>query len=377
LKKPRILLAGHLAPPMGGIATFCQALLDSTLAGLVDLSFVQTSSRRRTLASSGRATGANIVEGLRDCGRFFRAVLAQRPDIVHICTAVGPSFLKNGLCVVFARAMACGVVLHPHCGFNRLYAGPLLWRWYCDRIFRLSSAVIVISREWSALRERLPGLAVHDMPNAIDIKPYQKIASRRSPADARRVQVLYLGHLGEVKGTGDLLEAFKIMEAGENPVDLDLVGDPLPGEDEAWLMAGAREISLSTKTVRMMPPVSGEDKLACFERADVFVFPSHYEGMPMAVLEAMAAGLPVVATAVGGIPDLIEDGVNGILVPPRAPRHLARALERLGRDASLRSRLGTRNAQISQNFHVDRYARRLAAIYDEVLGGGDRGPAGG
>ena len=363
MKKPRVLLAGHLAPPMGGIATFCQALLDSTLTDLVDLRFVQTSSRRRALASSGKATSLNIVEALRDWGRFFRACLVHRPDIAHICSAVGVSFLKNSLCVLFARVMARRVVLHPHCSFDRLYAGPPFWKWYCDRVFRLSSDVVVLSKEWLALRDRLPGMKIHYLPNAIDIRPYQRVVSRRTRADSRQVRLLYMGHLGEVKGTGDLLEAFKALAPGEYSFDLELVGDILPGEDEARFAAAAGEAAGPGKTVRLVPPVSGEDKLACFERADIFVFPSHYEGMPMAVLEAMAAGLPVVATAVGGIPELVEDGVNGVLVPPRAPKDLSLALDKLGRDLRLRSRMGGQNALESQVHHIDLYAEKLAAIY--------------
>ena len=367
MKKPRVLLAGHLAPPLGGIATFCQALLDSPLAGLVDLRFVQTSSRARFLSSSGKATGTNIVEALKDCGRFFRACAAERPAIAHICTAVGASFLKNGLCVVLARAMGCRVVLHPHCSFDRLYAGPRLWKWYCNRIFRLSSGVVVLSEEWFALRELVPGVKLHYLPNAIDIRPYREVASRRSRTEGQAIRLLYLGHLAEVKGTDDLLEAFKILDAGGKPVALDLVGDFLFEQDEARLAAAVGGASVPGKTVRLVPPVWGEDKLACFERADIFVFPSHYEGMPMAVLEAMAAGLPVVATAVGGIPELVSDGVNGVLTPPRAPRDLSRALEKLCRDASLRSRMGDLNLRLSQDHDIGAYALKLAAIYQGIL----------
>jgi glycosyltransferase involved in cell wall biosynthesis len=136
-------------------------------------------------------------------------------------------------------------------------------------------------------------------------------------------------------------------------------------------------MSSPVKTVRMMPPVSGDDKTACFERADVFVFPSHDEGMPMAVLEAMAAGLPVVATAVGGIPELLEDGENGMLVAPRAPKDLSRALERLCRDPRLRLRMGSRSARLAQDFDIDLYARRLSSIYNGVTGMGERGRADG
>jgi len=355
---------------VGGIATFCRALLDSTLVDLFELRFVQTSSRKRALSSSGKATGANILEALKDCARFARACAAHRPAIAHICTAVGISFLKNSFCVLFARGLRCRVVLHPHCSFDRLYAGSRLWKWYCRRVFRLSGCVVVLSREWSALRDLLPGVEIHHLPNAIDTRPYHRIASRRSSKSARDVRVLYLGHLGEVKGTDDLLEAFKILDPGENAIELDLVGDVLrPGDEERVAAAAAASFG-SGKSVRLIPPVSGEAKMACFERADIFVFPSHYEGMPMAILEALAAGLPIVATAVGGIPELVGDGENGILVPPREPKALAAAIERLCSDVELRARMGHRSLALSREYDIDRYAHRLAAIYEGIIGKG-------
>ena len=159
--KPRVLLAGHLPPPMGGIATYCQALLGSALADRVDLRFVQTSSQRRPFSTSGKATWKNLAEAFRDCGRFVGACLAHRPEAVHICTAPGLSFLKNSVCVMSARLLGIRVVLHPHCGFGKLYSGTAFWKWYCTRIFRLASAVLVLSREWFALRALLPRTSIH------------------------------------------------------------------------------------------------------------------------------------------------------------------------------------------------------------------------
>lgn len=352
---------------MGGIGTYCRTLLDSALADHVDLRFVQTSSQRRTLLASGHATAGNLLEALRDCGRFFRACLAHRPGIVHICTAPGLSFLKNGLFVILARLAGCRVLLHPHCGFAKLYGGSRYWQWFCARIFRLSSAVLVLSREWVGLETILPGVRVHYLPNAIDIRPYDEIAARRSPKGGRPVNLLYLGYLGTAKGTYDLLEAFRILDAGGSEVNLSLVGDFLSDLDRATLSEMIAGSAGPGKTWTLVPPVVGEVKLACFERADIFVFPSHNEGMPMAILEAMASGLPVAATAVGGIPDLILDGRNGFLTPSLAPQDLARSIERLCKDPVLRKDIGSQNRLASQNHDIGRYARKLLGIYAQVL----------
>lgn len=367
MNKPRVLLAGHLPPPLGGIATFCRDLLGSPLKDMVDLRFVQTSSQRRDLSASGKVSGSNLLEAARDCLRFARAVRADRPQIVHVCTSVGGSFLKNGLCALYARAKGSRIVLHPHCSFERLYAGPRLWRRFCDRVFRRAAAVIVLSDEWSGLVSRLPGARIHRLPNAIDTAPYRRIAARPPRADGAPVRILYLGHLAGVKGTDDLLSAFARLDPRGAAVGLDLVGDFQAAEDESRLRTAAVRDFGPGKTVRLVPPVAGEEKLACFARADLFVFPSHSEGMPMAILEALAAGLPVVATSVGGIPELVADGANGFLVPPRDPAALAEALARLCGDRALRVRMGAQSLERSKDHDIGTYAERLAGIYGQVL----------
>lgn len=365
--KPRVILAGHLPPMIGGIATFCQALLNSTLANRVDLRFVWTSPQGRPLSSSGKVTWENFVEAIRDCGRFFAACITHRPAIAHICTSYGLSFFKHSLCAIFARVLGCRVVLHPHCSFAMLYRGSSFWKWYSTQIFRLSNGIIALSEEWLALQVLLPEAQIYYLPNAIDIRPYQKIASRRSWTEQLQIQLLYLGYLGKAKGTYDLLDAFKMMDIGEYQVNLNLVGDFLTHQDKDRLAEMASFVTDDGKKCCMRPPVTGEGKLACFEEADIFVIPSHHEGMPMAILEAMASGLPVIATAVGGIPDLIANGVNGLLIPPQAPRDLSKAIENLCKDARLRSELGNRNILIAQAYHIEHYVQKLVGIYAQII----------
>ncbi len=368
-KKPRVLLAGHLPPPVGGIGTFCQALLASRLTDMVDLRFVLTSCQSRTLKDTGIATWQNFIEAIKDCGRFAGACLAHRPAVTHICTAPELSFLKHSFCAVFARLTGSRVVLHPHCSFARLYAGGPFWKWYCTRIFGLSSVVITLSNEWSLLQKLLPRTRVIYLPNAIDIRPYQELAAERSPDADRPLELLYLGYLGEKKGTFDLLAAFETMDAGQRKVVLNLVGEFLTIPDQRGLEEAVGRFAQAGKECRLWPPAFWKAKLARFEKADIFIYPSHDEGMPMAILEAMAAGLPVVAAAVGGIPDLIRDGVNGFLAPARSPRELGRALGTLCRDGRLRSEFGGRNLRLALDFDIENYARKLADIYAGAAAG--------
>jgi hypothetical protein len=108
--KPRILISGALPPPMGGVGTYYQTLLNSSLQHQVDMHFVQTSSQKRELSNTGKATLSNFSAAIKDCWRFTKAVLVGHPQLTHIGTAFGLSFVKNTYCAcincgngIFAR----------------------------------------------------------------------------------------------------------------------------------------------------------------------------------------------------------------------------------------------------------------------------------
>jgi glycosyltransferase involved in cell wall biosynthesis len=110
------------------------------------------------------------------------------------------------------------------------------------------------------------------------------------------------------------------------------------------------------------------DVPAILAAADVFVLSSLWEGNPLSIMEAMAAGKPVIATAVGGVPELVEDGVSGILVPPRTPDALAEAMILLAREAVLRRKMGEVARQRAlERFGVDRMAREYERLYLKLL----------
>jgi glycosyltransferase involved in cell wall biosynthesis len=377
--KARVLMSGHLPPPMGGMAAFYQAMLASSLPERVDLCFVQTSSRSRALADSGSATASNIVSALQDCARFARAALRHRPQVAHIGTAYGLSFVKHSLCVLIARVLGSRVLLHPHCSFAVLYTDrSARWRWYVNQVVRLCDGIVALSHEWEQLRAFVPTCRIYALPNAIDRVPYADIARGHmarlavpSPSNnGLSLRALYLGYLGKAKGSHDLVEAARELQAAGEPVSFDLVGDELaPGELGA--LRQRIESAGVGDHVRLHQAVYGADKLARFRDADLLVYPSYHEGMPMAVLEAMACALPIVATRVGGLPDLVIEGFNGLLVDPGQPKQLVEAIRRLAASEDLRHTLGVHSYQlVLERFDMEQRVQQLADIYGAVLAAG-------
>ena len=366
--QPRILVGGHLPPPAGGVGTFYQSLLSSSLPQKVNLRFVQTSTHKRELAKSGKFSFSNLFAAVADCGRFALAVVQFRPQLSHIATAFGLSFVKHSVCVLIARMLGSRVLLHPHCGFEALYVNRgRVWKWYFRQVIRLTNGVITLSREWDQLKQVVPGRPVYFLPNALDLAPYRDLYARRQKNGVAPLKALYLGYLGRDKGSFDLLEAAQEIKRRKIPLTFELIGEDLyPGDVNA--LKKQVEVTGLGETVKLLPFVAGADKLAAFSRANLLVYPSYHEGMPMAVIEAMACGLPIVATRVGGLPDLVSEGVNGLLVEAKNPAQLADALIRITTDTDLRHAMEKNSLRIAfEEYDMECLVPKLTGIYQQAL----------
>ena len=173
--------------------------------------------------------------------------------------------------------------------------------------------------------------------------------------------IICIGRLSREKAQADLLEAFAKVSSnpGAPPLRLVLVGD------------GPERHRLESMAARIAPRVifTGHlrDPWPLLNAADIFALPSHSEGSPLVLFEAMAARRPIVATRVGGIPETLTDGLDAVLVPPRDPAALAAALLRLAADDALRQRLGAAAGRALAEYSPDAYASRVLRIYDSVL----------
>ena len=173
-----------------------------------------------------------------------------------------------------------------------------------------------------------------------------------------------MGRVEAAKGVFDLLAAVAVLVPSFP--DIELVIGGTGALTELRQRAAALGIVDHLSLPGWLDPAGKQAELA---RAAVFCLPSHAEGLPMAMLEAMAAGKAVIVTHVGAVPEAIDDGVNGLLVPPASVPHLAAALRRLLSDAALRCALGHQaHATIAAHYSTDVVIGRIAALYAELAG---------
>lgn len=296
---------------------------------------------------------------LIDLARFRRLVSTierHRPDVVHLHLE-----MATMLGVVAARRLGLptAVTLHgtqPEMGTRSRLKQPLL-----DRAIGAADTVIAVgptvAREWSA---RIDGLDPLVLVNPVP----PRIAPRSRPT--RPPRLITVGRLVQAKSFPTLVEAMALVHRAEPAVDLRIVGE---GPERPAIQAAIDEAGLGS-VVSLLGSRNDVDELLA--SADVFVGSSVVEGMPLAVLEAMAAGLPIVATSVGDLPSTVPPEA-GQLVPAGQPEQLAAALLRVIRDADLRHRSGEAATRyVAEHHHPDVWGRELAAIYRSLTSGRER-----
>ena len=306
--------------------------------------------------------------------RLVRLIRAERPQILHTHTAKAGALGR--VAALLARDARPPVVVHSfHGHVLRGYFDPVrtfgfrvVERWLARR----STVLVAVSPE---VRDDLVSLgiaaperfAVIRLGLAFDERvpsnPAQRTETRRRldiPDD--RFVVGWIGRMTAVKRAEDLLLAFRrLREAGVDAC-LCLVGD---GPERATIERRARELGVMADTLF----VGFQTDVAPFYAAfDAFVLPSSREGTPASAIEALAAGLPVVATRVGGLPDVVSDGEDGFLVEVGAVDALAERLQRLAADPALRERMGAAGRRrVLQRYSAGRLVDDMDALYRSLL----------
>jgi len=259
---------------------------------------------------------------------------------------------------------ACAIVNSEACiNLRKSHAKIWLDRWtfrWCDVVLANSRAVAnVLSR-----RERVQASKIRLVYQGIDVARFRAGARHATVPSARprRVVIGYIGRLHAEKGPRYLVEAARLMARSADTFEIVFVGD---GPEAATLRALVQDCGLSDR-VRFAGMQT--DVTAFLRSFDVLAIPSLEEGLPTVAMEALACGVPIVATAVGGTPEVNEHLSTGLLVPAADPASLAHALRTLVTNEPLRRRLGQAGPRVAEEkFQASRMLTQTAAVYEEVL----------
>jgi glycosyltransferase involved in cell wall biosynthesis len=355
-------MVGTTPEGRGGVASVVSVLRRHGLFEREDVRYIATHRSGPRLAKAAGALGG-LCRIVLAC---LRAGLGRRPAVVHAHVASRASFLRKSLVLWIARMSGCKTIFHLHGAEFREFAtqeaGRLLRRWIRHTLER-SSVVIALSESWAQfLRAFAPGATVAVVPNAVPLPALPAGADGEGGGEAGRI--LFLGRVEAGKGVYELLAAGAAL-ADRFP-DLRIV---IGGEgDLEGVRRRAAALGIGAR-VELRGWIDAQARAAELARASVFCLPSHAEGLPMALLEAMAARKAVVACSVGGVPEALRDGDNGLLVAPRDAGALAAALGRVLGDRALRARLAQRaRATVEQHYSTEVMCGKLSAIYRELAG---------
>jgi glycosyltransferase involved in cell wall biosynthesis len=337
---------------VSGISTMISSIIEYS-AG----EFIHFKAGRKDNEKSGVAW---LAAQLKLPFAFRKAIKSSRPDIVHINTAFEPRAMIRDMFLAMFRANR-PLVVHVHGGrfvMEDFPSGGI--RTAATRLLRAASKVVVLSEtERDNILRRVPGLDITVLANAV--------AARKFPDTEREwgtKNIVYLGRLQEAKGLSEMVEACRVLVAQGFKFKFTCFGTG-PDKEEFT----RRMTSVLGENFYYGGVVSGRAKVEALNAADVFLMPSRFEGLPLALLEAMAAGCVPIVSDRGAIPSVVEDGRNGFLVGPGDITQIVGKLKFLLSEGQAGWEEYRRNARetVRSNFDMGDYTEKLKNLYSEIV----------
>lgn len=351
-----VVMVGPALAAKGGVASVCAAYADGGLFERLNIvylaSFVTASALRKAAA------------GLGALATFAAMLVPRRVAVLHVHMAAGTSVWRKLAFCGLARLAGVPYVIHLHSGKFTDYfdkcCGPLRQGLIRNAVRRSSALLYLSSATGRWLDDRrlwAPRRAV--LPNPAPCAAVLPVRASNEPNE----RLLFLGRLEEAKGLSVLLKAFALVAARRPAAELWLGGEG----DRAHYQTMVGQLGIEPGKVKFLGWVDNAQKSRLWAEVQVFVLPSRFEGQPMGLLEAMGQGLPGIATAVGGIPDVVESGRTGLVVPVDEVNGLAEAIEALLGDPAMRTAMGIAAHQHVQSVHaVSAIGDWLAALYSDL-----------
>jgi glycosyltransferase involved in cell wall biosynthesis len=351
------------------MVTSCRILLSSSFSSRLDLDLLDSTQ----VSNPPPEFAVRLVRAARRFVQFIGRFERRRPDVVLLFVAVGASIVEKGAMAWYARLRGVPAIMFPRGGSVvddcRDSAFTRAWvKWS----FRGARKIVCQSEAWQRFAIDLLGFVPSNVAvirNWTATRELLEVGAKRVAREETSIRLLFLGWLERDKGVFELIEACRRL-ANSRRFTLDIAGEGNASAEARVLVAHHK----LNEVVRFRGWLRGGNLLEALSEADVLVLPSWAEGLPNAMIEAMAAGLAVVVTRVGAIPELISDRRSGMLVEPRNADSLAGALGEVIIDGELRERLARESYRIAmRDFEVEAAVDRLIGeIEGTILAGRER-----
>lgn len=378
-KKKKVLLLGPTPPPIGGISRYCEdIMMDSHLKVDWDITFFDITIPRhfRPITYINRKS-PNIFsrDGILNTFRqifwvwnrtreFENLMASGQYDIAHITSCTGWGFWRNALHTYYAKRHKIKVFWHILGAIDDFWRNGTKWRQYFIRRFLNMADIHVVQsnglREITSQYTHKPVIAIYNGVPIDQWAPPDGYA--HSNPGKKKVRIITLGVLSHRKGYYDLINVAKRICPDFPQLEFVFVGS---GEIEKF-----RKLLRDEKVddwITAAGMVNDEELIRLLQTADIFAFPTYAEGQPIALLEAMAAGLPVITTPVGSIAEFIKKQ-NGLLMKPGDLNALEKHIITLVKSPELRESMGRQNVRdAEEKFSKQRTMKEIGQTYESLL----------
>lgn len=362
-RQPKIVAMVQLPPPMHGVARMNQHAIEA-LSKQFDVHVLEMNFSR-DLCDLEKPTLRKLILAFWLMLRLVGAL--PRAKALYICFApTGGAYIRDSLYVLIAKMFRVPAILHLHGRGLPAMCQSRLARAFQKVIFANQSVILL----GDSLRSEISGLACHAtiIPNCLDRASFAN-PPRSGWQPSKPIKLLWLSNLFRAKGIETLLAACQILR--ERSINFELTIAGAEGDLSETQLTELLERHGIMDLTNYIGSVDDKDKASTFSSADFFVFPSHYanEAQPLVVLEAMAAGVPVITSDIATLPDFVRDGETGFLCPPQNPTALAETIIRAIAFPDETTRL--RNAAYEfckAHFNQDRFASQITSLLSEVIG---------
>lgn len=369
--KPTILFILHLPPPVHGAAMMGKYIHDSKLINeSFDCHYINLTTAKN-LEDIGHFRFGKIIEFAKLLHRIKKSIRKLHPDLVYVTpNAKGGAFYKDFIVVEMIKSMGCKVIVHYH---NKGVA-TRQDHWLDDKLYRkfFNGIKVILLAEalYPDVQKYVRREDVYICPNGIPDTTGGKepIAERHNKIP----HLLFLSNLLVSKGVIVLLDALKILKDRGYSFVCDFVGGETDEIDAARFKEEVEQRGLN-QLVIYNGKKFGKDKDVYYDKADVFVFPSTNEAFPLVNIEAMEHKIPIISTNVGGIPDEVIDGQNGLISEIKNPMSLADCIAELLNNKELREAMGEEGyKKFKEHFTLQAFENKFKnTISDAILMGGN------